>query len=263
MKPTVQFENDADPTTLGLRELGLVHDLRNLLQIISSAVQLIDREADAYNSEAVHRLAQSALASVDRATTLSREILVPRTSPDRSRGLVSMATVLATMRDLISLTVGPTVRVDILMSDGIPQVRCDPRQLENCLLNLVVNARDAMPGGGDLRISLFLDEDAVDLATGQYQVALKIDDTGHGMPADTLRQVLTPFFTTKPTGRGAGIGLSIVRDFAVRFGGSVTIESIVGDGTSVLLRLPSGQAGGARRCSPGDHKSENASEHCS
>ncbi|OEO30712.1 hypothetical protein VW23_019785 [Devosia insulae DS-56] len=238
MKPTVQL-NDADVRSFGLREMGLVHDLRNLLQIISSAVQLIEREADRNNPAAVHRLAQSAQASVERATALSREIAGVSRSPDRSRELVDVATILGAMRDLISLTVGPSVRVDIYSSDGIPHVRCDGRHLENALLNLVANARDAMPGGGELRISLFLDEDSVNLATGGYEVALKIDDTGHGMSRDLLRQVLTPFFTTKPADRGTGLGLSIVRDFADSCGGSVAIESILGEGTSVLLRLPS------------------------
>ncbi len=238
MKPTMQLDEQAAARSFGLREMGLVHDLRNLLQIVSSAVQLIEREADRNNPAAVHRLAQSALASVDRATALSREI-AGTISPDRSRELVDVATILATMRDLISLTVGPSVLVDIRSSDGIPQVRCDGRQLENALLNLVANARDAMPGGGELRISLFLDEDTVSLTTGGYEVALRIDDTGHGMTADLLRQVLTPFFTTKPADRGSGLGLSIVRDFAVSCGGSVAIESILGEGTSVLLRLPS------------------------
>lgn len=239
MKPIMQLDQQADAKRFGLREIGLVHDLRNLLQITSSAVQLIDREADRSNPAAIRRLAQSALASVERATALSREIVGVPLAAEHSRDLVDVSSVLGSMRDLISLTVGPSIAVEILSSDGLPHVRCAGRQLENALLNLVANARDAMPGGGALTISLFLDEDTINLATGAYEVALKIDDTGHGMTADLLRQVLTPFFTTKPADRGTGLGLSIVREFAVSCGGSVAIESILGEGTSVLLRLPS------------------------
>jgi signal transduction histidine kinase len=236
MDPILQPAARPDLASLGLGTAGLAHDLRNLLQIISSAVQLIDREVDRGNAAAVHRLAKSAQASVDRATALSREIITSTDADDEQ--LVSVAIVLVTLRDLISLTVGPTIQVEILSSDGIPAVRCSRRKLENALLNLVANARDAMPDGGRLKISLFLDETAVNLATGRFQVAVKVDDTGQGMSQATLRSVLTPFFTTKPADRGTGIGLSSVRDFVAGCGGSVTIESILGEGTSVLLHLP-------------------------
>lgn len=236
MNPTFQRNMDALPG-ISLGAARLAHDMKNLLQIISSAIQLIDREVDRGNTAAIHRLAQSAQSSVDRAAALSREFL-DVAAVDSEDPFVNVGVVLFGMRDLIALTAGPSIKVEVLSGDGLPSVRCSRRKLENALLNLVANARDAMPEGGQLTIALFMDDTAVSLTTGAFEVVLKVNDTGHGMSAGTLKQVLTPFFTTKPASQGTGLGLSSVRDFVANCGGSVSIDSVVGEGTSVMLRLP-------------------------
>ena len=227
-----------DVSRFDLRQVGLVHDLRNLLQVVSSALQLIDREADRGATANVHRLAQSALRSVDRAAVLSRAILDAAPKPAVSAEVVDLAAAIAAMRDLISLTAGRSVVVDIFAESGAPSVRCDRGEFEDVLLNLIANARDAMPEGGRVTISLSRSLSGASAPTSHPGVVLRVDDTGHGMSDSTRLRALTPFFTTKPMGRGTGLGLAIVNDFATRAGGSVEIESAVGAGTSVIVCLP-------------------------
>jgi signal transduction histidine kinase len=234
--------SDAGLAGFGVRKLGLVHDLRNLLQVVASALQLIDREADRGAVVDVHRLTRSALLSVDRAADLSRKILDTSTATSARPGLVDLNATLVAMRDPISLTAGRSVAIDVLSADSVSPVRCDRREFENVVLNLVANARDAMPTGGRLTISLFQNGGRENAAVSRLNVVLQVDDTGQGMSDATIRQALTPFFTTKPRHAGSGLGLAMVNDFALRAGGLVQIESIVGKGTSVILRLPSDEA---------------------
>jgi hypothetical protein len=154
-EPTSPDWATGDLASRGFRKLGLVHDLRSLLQVIASALQLIDREADRTGAAIdVHRLTQSALSSIDRAAAPNRQILDTSSPTSAPADSVDLTVVLAAMRDSISLVAGHSVAIDILTGDCIPQVRCDWREFEDVLLNLVVNARDAMPTGGRLTISL-------------------------------------------------------------------------------------------------------------
>jgi CheY-like chemotaxis protein len=147
------------------------------------------------------------------------------------------------MSDLLARTLGEAVHVETVLSAGLWNAKADPGQLENVILNLAVNARDAMPDGGNLTIetsNAFVDEAyAVDneMVEGQY-VLIAVTDTGHGMPADVLAKVFDPFFTTKPVGKGTGLGMSQVYGFAKQSGGHVKIYSEVGHGTTVKLYLP-------------------------
>jgi CheY-like chemotaxis protein len=149
----------------------------------------------------------------------------------------------AGLADLIRRTVGPGIAVDLRLRDGAGSVLCDPNELESALLNLCINARDAMPEGGrltigteDLRLSAAdIPDDAA--APGLY-VALSVADTGTGMPPEVLERVFEPFFTTKPLGQGTGLGLSQVWSFVRQSGGLVRVESAPGLGTTVRLLLP-------------------------
>jgi CheY-like chemotaxis protein len=147
------------------------------------------------------------------------------------------------MEDLIRRTVGPEVLVDSVTASGLWAVEVDPNQLENALLNLAINARDAMPGGGRLTIETAnrsMDVRSArehDLSPGQY-VSLSVTDTGTGMTPEVIARAFDPFFTTKPLGAGTGLGLSMVYGFARQSGGQVRISSEVGHGTTICLYLP-------------------------
>ena len=140
-------------------------------------------------------------------------------------------------------TVGPGIAVETVLAVGLWPTLCDPNQLENAILNLCINARDAMPDGGRLTIetaNTWLDERAArerDMQPGQY-VAICVTDTGTGMPSDVLARAFDPFFTTKPTGQGTGLGLSMIYGFAKQSDGQVRIYSEVGAGTTVRIYLP-------------------------
>ena len=147
------------------------------------------------------------------------------------------------MEDLIGRTVGPSIAVETISGGDVWNVLVDPNQLENALLNLCINARDAMPNGGRLTIETAnrrLDERAAaerDLPEGQY-VSLRVSDDGTGMTPDVVERAFDPFFTTKPLGVGTGLGLSMIYGFARQSGGQVRIRSAVGEGTTVTLLLP-------------------------
>ena len=147
------------------------------------------------------------------------------------------------MEDLIRRTTGPTIEVEVVGAIGLWPVLVDPNQLENALLNLCINARDAMPDGGRLTVETankWLDSVAGkerDLPPGQY-ISLCVTDTGTGMPADVIERAFDPFFTTKPLGQGTGLGLSMIYGFARQSGGQVRIYSEVGEGTTMCLYFP-------------------------
>jgi CheY-like chemotaxis protein len=148
------------------------------------------------------------------------------------------------MADMVRRTVGPAVRLDLHLRDSRVRVLCDPGELENALLNLCINARDAMPDGGrlaigteDVRLSALDVSGPEGAAPGNY-VEISIADTGQGMPAEVMERAFEPFFTTKPLGHGTGLGLSQVYGFVRQSGGLVRLESVPGRGTTVRIRLP-------------------------
>jgi CheY-like chemotaxis protein len=147
------------------------------------------------------------------------------------------------MADLIRRTVGPAIEVEVVEAGGLWSTRVDPSQLENALLNLAINARDAMPDGGRLTIETankWLDDHAArerELPPGQY-LSLCVTDTGTGMAPDVINRVFDPFFTTKPLGQGTGLGLSMIHGFVRQSGGQVRVYSEVGKGTTMFLYLP-------------------------
>ena len=171
------------------------------------------------------------------------------------------------MEDLIRRTVGPSVAIEVVGATGLWAALVDPPQLENALLNLCINARDAMPDGGRITIEThnkWLDEHAArthDMPPGQY-LSLCVTDTGTGMSPDLVAKVFEPFFTTKPIGEGTGLGLSMIYGFARQSGGQVRIYSEVGEGTTVCIYLPRhyGEAAGADRAVAGHGTQARAEE---
>ncbi|MFF7708849.1 ATP-binding protein [Pseudomonas sp. NPDC007930] len=222
---------------------GLAHDFNNLLAGISGALELMDRriaqgrlgEIDKYMA-AAQGAAKRAAALTHRLLAFSRrQTLEPR--PTQVNSLVHG------MLELIQRTVGPAIAIDTAATPGLWPAFVDASQLENALLNLCINARDAMPGGGRITLrtaNQWVDREAaraLDMPEGQY-LSLSVSDTGTGMPPEVIAHVFEPFFTTKPIGQGTGLGLSMIYGFAQQSGGQVRLLSKVGEGTTVCIYLP-------------------------
>jgi PAS domain S-box-containing protein len=223
---------------------GIAHDFNNMLQGIAGSLELGRLRAGQGRTEDVQRFLDAARQAVDRAAGLTRRLLAFARRQRLAPKPVDADELVAGMADLIRRTMGPAVRLELRLRDGRVRVLCDPSELENALLNLCINARDAMPDGGHLTIST----DDVRLSAmdiigqegakpGDY-VAISVADTGQGMPADVLERAFEPFFTTKPIGQGTGLGLSQVYGFVRQSGGIVRLESESGKGTTVRLCLP-------------------------
>ena len=222
---------------------GIAHDFNNMLQGVASGVEMARRSIAAGRAEEVERYLGAAREAVDRAAALTRRLLAFARRQRLEPKPVDADGLVAGMADLVRRAVGPGIALELQLRNGAGAVLCDPNELENVLLNLCINARDAMPGGGRLTLCT---EDvelaAADLpggeaAPGRY-VALMVADTGTGMPPEVLARVFEPFFTTKPVGQGTGLGLSQVYGFARQSGGLVGAESEPGRGTTFRLLLP-------------------------
>jgi PAS domain S-box-containing protein len=223
---------------------GIAHDFNNMLQGISGSLDMMRRRiADGRFAE-VQRFLDPARQAVDRAAGLTRRLLAFARRQRLDPKPVDPDALVAGMADLIRRTVGPAIRLELRLREGKARVLCDPGELESALLNLCINARDAMPEGGRLTI----DTDDIQLsdaeaakqegsAPGDY-VAISVADIGEGMPAEVVERAFEPFFTTKPLGQGTGLGLSQVYGFVRQSGGLVRLQSAPGEGTIVRLCLP-------------------------
>jgi signal transduction histidine kinase len=227
---------------LGLMTSGIAHDIGNLLQVVTCAIHLIDQNADATANAEVHALARGAMAAVDRASLLGREILRYSRSQGAACEITEIGATLAACRTLICWAAGPATLVEFVLGEDVPPVICNARELENAVLNLVINAREAMPEGGRLTLSTHREEvgsGSRGKSTSEVAMAvLRVTDSGGGMTPETASRAFRPFFSTKPPGRSAGLGLAIVSDFIKRLGGSIDIESASGGGASIVLRFP-------------------------
>jgi PAS domain S-box-containing protein len=220
---------------------GIAHDFNNLLTVIAGyADRLHDRAEDETTRLEVRQIREAS----DRATSLIGQLLAfSRRAPERVE-LVDPNSLVRELEGMIVRLIGEHITVTVRTSPGLDVVKVDRRQLEQVVLNLVVNARDAMPSGGEIRIEtapVEIDEDTArerGVAAGPY-VMLIVSDTGTGMSEETLARAFEPFFTTKPQGKGTGLGLSTAYGIVEAVGGYITIESELGRGTDVAVRLPS------------------------
>jgi two-component system, NtrC family, sensor kinase len=220
---------------------GIAHDFNNLLTIIIGNLQMTLKQEHEAKEQ---RMLSNALAGAERAAALTRRLLsFSRRQPLDPR-LVDANRLIAGLSDLLNRTLGEKVSVETVVSAGLWQTEVDTAELESSILNLAINARDAMPDGGKLTIetgNAFLDENYClmfeDLKPGQY-VMISVTDTGCGMPGDIAEKATEPFFTTKPAGEGTGLGLSQVYGFVKQSGGHLRIYSEPGEGTTVKLYLP-------------------------
>jgi signal transduction histidine kinase/CheY-like chemotaxis protein len=221
---------------------GVAHDFNNLLQVISGNLQLLATDVSG-NARAERRVA-NAMAGVDRGSRLAAQLLAFGRRQPLAPKVVNIGRFVREMDDLLRRSLGEAIEVETVIAGGLWNTQVDVGNVENALLNLAINARDAMGGQGRLTIeagNTLLDEVYArahgDLKPGQY-VMLAVTDTGTGIAPDVLAQVFEPFFTTKPEGQGTGLGLSMVYGFVKQSGGHVKIYSEPGHGTTVKIYLP-------------------------
>ncbi|MBU6507313.1 MAG: CHASE domain-containing protein [Alphaproteobacteria bacterium] len=225
---------------------GIAHDFNNLLTASIGNLEITNRMLSAGaagNESRAQRAVAAATAAATRAATLTQRLLAYGQKQPLKPRAVDLNKLITGMSELIRRTQGETIRYDFALAPNLPPCFCDTNQLESVILNLVINAHDAMPRGGrltiqttDVTLSVAAAE-AADLAPGRY-VMLAVSDTGTGMSPETVTRAFEPFFTTKPAGKGTGLGLSMAYGFAKQSKGAVEIDSIVGHGTTIRILLP-------------------------
>jgi PAS domain S-box-containing protein len=222
---------------------GIAHDFNNLLTGISGSLELLKSRLAQGRLGDVERYITASQGAANRAAALTHRLLAFSRRQILDAKPIQANRLVGGIEEMIRRTVGPAIEVETVSSAGLWPTLCDPNQLENALLNLCINARDAMPDGGRLTIETAntrLDERGArerDMAPGHY-VAICVTDTGSGMPPHVVARVFDPFFTTKPLGMGTGLGLSMIYGFTRQSGGQVRISSEMGRGTTVRLYLP-------------------------
>ena len=226
--------------TLGQLTGGVAHDFNNLLTPITGALDILHKQYADVDARSA-RLLGNALKAADRARTLVQRLLGFARRQTLQTEAIDIARLISGMRDLIASSIGPTIEILIKPDNDLPLAIVDPNQLELAILNLCVNARDAMPDGG--RLIIAATKAAADvgtlpvLAPGDY-VRLSVSDDGCGMASETLSRAIEPFYSTKEIGRGTGLGLSMVHGLAAQLGGGFAISSELGQGTRIDLYLP-------------------------
>ena len=228
--------------TIGKLTGGVAHDFNNLLQVVSGNLQLLAK--DVAGKPRAELRVENALAGVSRGARLASQLLSFGRRQALEPKVVNVTRFVRAMDDMLRRAIGEAIEIEMVVGAGLWNTFIDPTQVENALLNLAINARDAMDGQGRMTIELgnvTLDDSYArlhpDVAAGQY-VMLAVSDTGSGIPAEIIDKVFEPFFSTKPEGRGSGLGLSMVYGFVKQSGGHVKIYSEPGHGTTVRLYLP-------------------------
>jgi PAS domain S-box-containing protein len=221
---------------------GVAHDFNNLLQVISGNLQLLAK--DIAGNERAERRVTNANVAVSRGSKLASQLLAFGRRQALEPKVINIGRLVAGMDELLRRALGEAVEIETIVSGGLWNSLVDPAQIENAVLNLAINARDAMDGAGKLTVEVgnaFLDDSYArrhaDVAPGQY-VMLAVSDTGCGMTPEVMAQVFEPFFSTKPEGKGTGLGLSMVYGFVKQSSGHVKIYSEPGQGTTIKLYLP-------------------------
>jgi PAS domain S-box-containing protein len=229
---------------------GIAHDFNNLLAAISGSLELLQRRVEAGRFDGLQRYTASAMTAAQRAASLTQRLLAFARRQPLDPKRVEANRLIADMDDLLRRTLGPGIDLEIVLAGGLWPTLCDANQLESAILNLAINARDAMPDGGRLTIetgNAFLDEayarsQGGEVRPGQY-VMISITDTGTGMTPDIMSKVFDPFFTTKPIGQGTGLGLSMLYGFVKQSEGHVRVYSELDQGTTFRLYLPRQRGG--------------------
>lgn len=223
---------------------GMAHDFNNLLQTMVSSLFLLSRKVP----DDARPLVDASMQAVERGTKLVQQLMAFSRRQKLEPRAVDLRALVAGTGSLLQKAVGGTIAIEVAMAERLDPVMVDPNQAELAILNLVINARDAMPKGGRVTLAARnvalapAEAAAIGAAPGRY-VALSVADTGAGMTPEVLARVFDPFFTTKEAGKGTGLGLSMVHGFVSQSGGGVRIESAPGRGTTVTLYLPKAESG--------------------
>ncbi|MGE8149754.1 PAS domain S-box protein [Pseudomonas vancouverensis] len=223
---------------------GIAHDFNNMLTGIIGSLDLMQRYIAEGRTDEIGRFTEAAVSSANRAAALTHRLLAFSRRQSLNRKPLNANELIHSLEDLLSRTTGDHIELKLQLADNLWQVNTDVSQLENALLNLVINARDAMPDGGELQIetaNVYLDSSDITtlepVKAGDY-VMIAVSDNGIGMTPSVLAKAFDPFFTTKPIGQGTGLGLSMIYGFAQQSGGHVSLFSLPDRGTSVRLYLP-------------------------
>ena len=214
---------------LGQLTSGVAHDFNNLLTVVLANLDLITARS---SDGAITRLANNAIDATLRGTRLTQQLLSFSREEKLRLTQIDLNQMIRGMADLLKASVGPGIKVITLLKEDLEPVLGDPTQLELALLNVAINARDAMSGNGQLIIATNLDQ-----ITGKI-VSISVSDTGMGMSPEILERATEPFFTTKDAGKGTGLGLAQVHAVAAQLGGELSIVSELGKGTTVTMHLP-------------------------
>jgi len=246
---------------IGQLTSGIAHDFNNLLQGIIGALNVVQKRVTEGRISDIARFLAGALLSAERASALTHRLLAfSRKQPVDPRP-VDVNALIGTIEELLRRSIGEKVRMKINGARDLWLIRCDANQLENALLNLAINARDAMPNGGTLTVStanLLLDERQAlqhSLPPGEY-VRIAVSDNGVGMTPEARERAFEPFYTTKPIGQGTGLGLSMTYGFVRQSGGSVQIESKEGEGTTIEICIPRFEGSKEERPTPASEAAE-------
>ncbi|HVU29696.1 MAG TPA: ATP-binding protein [Sphingomicrobium sp.] len=242
---------------------GIAHDFNNMLAVVVGGIDLALRRLNGPRREVMMHL-NNAMEGATRAAALTRRLLSFARSEPLLPERVDSNELIGGMSDLLDRTLGERIRVEIDLASGAWPIYVDPHQLENAIVNLAVNARDAMEGEGLMRIATenvrLAANEVGDIRAGEY-VKISVTDTGCGMPPPVLERAFEPFFTTKPVGKGTGLGLSQIFGFAHQSGGEVGIESQVQRGTTVSIFLPRTEKAAEIRVHPAVQRAEAADIH--
>src|SRR6202790_5570496 len=223
--------------TIGQLTGGVAHDFNNLLMAVMGNLDLLRKRLP--NDPRLHRLIDGALQGAERGASLTHRLLAFARQQDLRAVPVDLRVLIQGMSDLLQRSLGPRVALRLELPEGLPPARVDANQLELAVLNLAINARDAMPDGGSIEIKVCEHQASGDpaLKSGRY-LKLSVIDTGKGMTPDILKRAMEPFFSSKPLGKGTGLGLSMVHGLAVQLGGALQLTSAVAKGTNATLVLP-------------------------
>jgi signal transduction histidine kinase/DNA-binding response OmpR family regulator len=223
---------------------GVAHDFNNLLQIISANLDLAVASGEAKGNAVLGQRLQNAMGAVSRGSRLTGQLLAFARRQALEPRSVDLGRVIRDMTDMLRRTLGEQIEVEAVLAGGLWNTLADPNQVENAVLNLAINARDAMPNGGKLTLEVanaHLDDAYAalhsEVTPGQY-VMLAVSDTGIGMTPEVMNRVFEPFFTTKPEGKGTGLGLAQAYGFVKQTGGHIKIYSEIGEGTTIKIYLP-------------------------
>ena len=224
----------------GQMTVGLAHDLNNMLQGVAGALDVMQTRIDRGQTSEISDLLHLAQMSLHRTSAYTHSLLAFSRPRRADSAPVEVNEVVASMEPLLRLTLGDRIEFALALAEGPSSTVCDRHQLENALLNLAINARDAMAGGGRLVIETYhaeLGAERANLRQGRY-IGIRVSDTGSGMASEVAEHAFDPFYTTKPAGRGTGMGLTMTKDFVERYRGYVELKSAPGQGTSIMLYLP-------------------------